>query len=62
MTAKEAIEILRDLLCEAEKEKQEISKHLKYFEEERQRVENALDALKMGIGALELCEEAKERS
>ena len=62
MTANEAIAYLNEVLTVCEIEKQGHSEMLRNYEEEAQELENKLTAIKMGIGALELCEKAKERS
>lgn len=62
MTANEAIGYLKEVLAQTEEEKECLSEYLRHYESEMQKVENTLTALKMGIGALELCEKAKERS
>ena len=62
MTANEAIIYMKELLEDFEAAKAEVSEYLSYYEDEVQEFESKLTALKMGIGALELCEKAKERS
>lgn len=62
MTANEAIDYMKELLEDFEAAKAEISEYLSYYKDEVQEFERKLTALEMGIGALELCEKAKERS
>lgn len=62
MTANEAIAYLNEVLTVCEIEKQGHSEMLRNYEEEAQELENKLTAIRMGIGAIELCEKAKERS
>ena len=65
MTANEAIEILREQMDDANDCKKILVEQMKPCKEVAQSVkhwESVMDALKMGIGAIELCEKAKERS
>lgn len=65
MTANEAIEILREQMDDANDCKKILVEQMKPCKKVTQSVkhwESVMYALKMGIGAIELCEKAKERS
>lgn len=61
----DAKQIISEYLQKREDERFEgamVDLYLQEYENKRKQFEDAITALQMGIGALELCEKAKERS